>query len=38
MPALVAPSVQVVHIDVDPFSKEGHEALAALAEIDAKLS
>jgi hypothetical protein len=38
VPAAPPPKVEIVHIEVDPLSKEDHEALAALAENDAKLS
>jgi hypothetical protein len=38
LPGMPSPKVEIVHIDVDPLAKEDHEAFAALAENDAKLS
>jgi hypothetical protein len=34
----VKPKIDIVHIYVDPFSKEDNEALAALVESDAKVT
>jgi hypothetical protein len=37
LPGMPAPRVEIVHIEVDPLSKEDHDAVEALAENDAKL-